>query len=245
MRETQKYLLLTVITFAFAIGCGGPQKSRTSELVENEGDVDLYADLTGIDDSTKVQVEDDNTEQPANQNTMKQELGEQNDENNIGGSQGAFLGTLTLNGKEAKGKVTVKRADNSGEVVKDGLPANSEIRLDPGKYDFVFTTPKIVGTPEFTLRDVEIEKGRRIKQEVRIPVGEITLVTGARCQKKPVKIRQKGATDWYSGKFYTCVPLTLMPGEYDAEMRQGRSVTPISGIQVYDGGIRNVPIYNK
>ena len=245
MSRIQK-LLVTLLASLLLVACGGKQKTRTAELVENEEDVDLYAHLTGIDDSTKVQVENDDAEQPANQNTMKQELGGgEQDENYIGGSQGAFHGTLILNGKEANGKLTVKRADNSGEVVKSNIPANKEVRLDPGKYDLVFTIPKIVGEPEFTLRDVEIEAGRRVKQEVRVPVGEITLVTGARCQKKPVKIRQKGATDWYSGKFYTCVPLTLMAGEYDAEMRQGRNVTPISGIQVYDGGIRNVPIYNK
>ena len=243
MREKRRYLM-AVVALLFALGCGGPKKSRTAQLVEDEGDVDLYADLTGIDDNTKVQVEEDATEQPSN--TMKQELGgDQNDENFIGGSQGAFHGTLILNGEETPGKVTVKRADNSGEIVKEGLPANKEIRLDPGKYDLVFTTKKIVGTPEFTLRDVEIEKGRRIKQEVRVPVGTITLVTGAHCTKNPVKIRQKGATDWYPGKFQTCVPLTLMAGEYDAEMRRGRSVIPISGIQVYDGGIRNVPIYKQ
>jgi hypothetical protein len=228
-----------------AMGCGGKEKTRTAQLVENEQDVDLYAHLTGIDDSTKVQVEADETEQPANANTMKQELGAEKDENYIGGSQGAFHPTLTLNGKEAKGSYTVRRADNTGEVVKENLPANREVRLDPGRYDMVFTTPKIVGSPEFTLRDVEIEAGRRLKQEVRIPVGEITLVTGARCQTKPVKIRLKGASDWYPGKFYTCKPLTLMAGEYDAEMKQGRATIPISGIQVYDGGIRNVPIYRK
>ncbi len=246
MRKREKYLTTAVMVSLVAVGCGAPKKSRTAALVENEGDVDLYANLTGIDDSTNVKVESDETEQPSEQNNMNQDIGnQQNDENYIGGEQGAFLGTLTLNGKETNGKVTIKRADNSGEIVKESLPANKEIRLDPGKYDFVFTTPKIVGSPEFTLRDVEIEKGRRVKQEVRVPVGEITLVTGARCQKKAVKIRQKGATDWYPGKFYTCVPLTLMAGEYDAEMGQGRSSTPISGIQVYDGGVRNVPIYKK
>ena len=245
MSEKQK-LIVALMASLLVAACGGKQKSRTEQLVEGEEDVDLYANLTGIDDNTKVQVEPDQDEQPANQNTMKQQLGGgEQDENYIGGSQGAFLGMLTLNGKEAKGSMTIKRADNTGEVVKDNIPANKEVRLDPGKYDFVFTTPKIVGSPEFTLRDVEIEAGRRLKQEVRVPVGEITLVTGAKCQKKPVKIKLKGATDWYPGKFSTCVPLTLMAGEYDAEMHQGRNVTPISGIQVYDGGIRNVPIYSK
>ena len=99
--------------------------------------------------------------------------------------------------------------------------------------------------PEMTLRDVEIPAGRRISRDVKLPVGKITLVTGGRCVKKPIKIKQKGASDWYKGKFYTCQQMTLMAGEYEAEVGAGRRGTPVSGIQVYDGGIRDVLIRPK
>jgi hypothetical protein len=112
-------------------------------------------------------------------------------------------------------------------------------------YDFVFQTKSIVGEPEYTLRDVKIEAGRRVRREVKIPTGQITLVTGARCARKPLKIKLKGATDWYKGNFSTCKPITLMAGEYDAEVGGGKRAIPISGIQVYDGGIRDVLIRGK
>ncbi|HUT79250.1 MAG TPA: hypothetical protein VM285_16240, partial [Polyangia bacterium] len=78
-------------------------------------------------------------------------------------------------------------------------------------------------------------------REVKYKVGQITLVTGANCQKKPIQIRRKGATDWLPGKFSTCVSIILESGDYDAQMG-GKGGIPISGIQVYDGGIREILI---
>ncbi len=234
-------IIMGLVASALALGCGGSEReSNTAKLLEGEDDnVDLYSHLTGIDDSTPVEVEED--EQPE-QPTQAADTSASSEGESIGGGQGAFYGRLVIAGQEMKGSYTVKRATASGDIVKEDVPAGTEIKLDPGMYDFVFTTDEVVGNPELVLRDVEIPAGRRIKRDVKMPVGKITLVTGARCAKKAIRLRPKGATEWYEGKFYTCVEMTLRAGEYEAEMGGKKRGTPISGIQVYDGGIRDILI---
>ncbi len=224
------------------LGCGGKQPESNTErlLADVDGEKDLVSELTGIDENSSVEMEKEEAdESPGNE--LSETPGDSSGEA-IGGDKGAFLGKLVIAGQEMKGSYTVKRASVSGEVVKSDVPAGTEITLDPGSYDFVFTTTEVVGNPELTLRDVEIKAGRRIKRDVKMPVGKITLTTGARCAKKLIRIRPKGSTDWYKGKFYTCVEMTLRAGEYEAEMGGKKKGTPISGIQVYDGGIRDILI---
>jgi len=226
--------------------CGGDQKSRSASLVEGEKDPDLVAELTGIDDQTYVEPSKEDAEQPEEQPSS--ELGNPGvgrDEDNIGGSQGAFNATMFINGEETKGTYTIRKATNEGEIVRENVRTGTDVALPPGMYDMTFQTKDIVGNPEFPLRDIEIEKGRRTRREVKIPVGKITLTTGKNCARKPLRIKLKGATDWYKGNFTTCKPLTLMAGEYDAEVGSAKRGTPVSGIQVYDGGVRDVLIRNK
>ncbi len=232
------------IATCLMLGCGGGQPESNTEklLSEEDENVDLYSHLTGIDDNTAVADDEDDEEQPE-EASAPAPAG--TTEEIIEGNEGAFQGTLVIAGKPIKGSYTVKAATASGDVIKKNVPSGEEIRLTPGMYDFIFTSPEITGSPELTLRDVEIPAGRRIKRDVKFPVGKITLVTGARCAKKSIKIKQKGATDWIKGKFYTCVQMTLQAGEYEAEVGGKKRGTPISGIQVYDGGIRDILIRNK
>ncbi len=242
MKTIFQRFTIALAVLLIGVSCGKKEKSTTEKLLEGQEDVDLVADLTGIDEKTRVAYESDEEERPSGNTGEDTAPQGANDENYIGGTQGAFLGVLKMGAKEVNGHFKVLKADASAEVVVKDAKAGQEIRLDPGKYDFVFTTPQIVGEPDFTLRDVEIEQGRRLKRDVIVPVGKITLVTGANCARKPIKIRLKGASDWYKGKFSTCQELTLMAGEYDATMGDGKSAVTISGIQVYDGGVRDVLI---
>jgi hypothetical protein len=240
--KTQLFRLMWALSFsAMVLGCGGSNKGSTTEqLLSEEDDVDLVAHLTGIDDQTAVpDAEETDKEKPMEERAPAPVASG----DYVGGSQGIFVGNLLLDGQDTKGTYTVRSTSGSGEVIKKDIPTGTEIRLDPGFYDFAFSTPKVVGRPEFMLRDVKIEAGQRTKKDVKMPVGKITLITGARCARKPIKIRAKGASDWFKGKFFTCVEMTLMAGEYEAEMRKGKTVTPISGIQVYDGGVRDVQIH--
>ncbi len=245
--KKQLLLVVTMVLVASLMaGCGGKQeKSATQRMLDDMGgdNVDMVEQLTGIDDNTTVEIEEDEpTEVPTDQVADSTVDGDV-----IAGSQGAFVAKIMINNEEAPGtfKITKIADDNSEVVIKEGVKSGTEVTLEPGKYDFVFTTKKIVGNPEMTLRDVEIPTGRRVRREVKIPVGQITLVTGARCQRKPIKIKPKGADAWYKGKFFTCQPLILRAGDYDAEVGGGKRGTPITGIQVYDGGIRDILIRGK
>lgn len=244
MKTHKLHLIWALGLSTLVLGCGGSQKdSRTEQILSDEDDVDLVSHLTGIDDNTQVpNVEEAGAEEQPMEEGSPASVAKGD---YVGGNQGAFIGTLVLDGQETKGSYNVISTSGNGEVIQQNVPTGSEIRLDPGFYDFAFSSPKVVGSPEFLLRDVQIQAGQRTKKEVKMPVGKITLITGANCQRKPIKIRAKGASDWFQGNFYTCKEMTLMAGEYEAEMRKGKTVTPISGIQVYDGGVRDVQIHAK
>jgi hypothetical protein len=226
------------------VACGGAQESRTEKLISDvDPNVDPVAELSGINDKSNVPVEKEAPpEKPAAAEEKKAAV---SDEEIIEGTDGAFVVRILLSGKEVQGKITVKTPDSNPVIIEDNVPTGKEITLKPGRYDVTIKTDAITGAPEQTLRDVDIPSGRRVKREIKLPVGQITLVTGQNCVRKQIRIKQKGATDWFQGKFTTCEAMTLMAGEYEAEMVEGRNATPISGIQVYDGGIRVVPIHGQ
>jgi hypothetical protein len=225
------------LCIGFVAACGGGQgqtlKDRELESVDTEGSV--VDSIVGS--VTPVTVAEDKPEQPTEGPVTPIAA----DQDAIDGPQGAFVAKIIVQNKEVAGTFKVLTATASPEIVRENVAAGTEIRLDPGLYDFIFITEAVAGGGESTLRGVEIEAGRRTKREVKYKVGQITLVTGASCQKKPIQIRKKGATDWLPGKFSTCVPIILESGDYDAQMG-GKGGIPISGIQVYDGGIREILI---
>jgi hypothetical protein len=242
MKMKPYYFVIGLLAFTLALGCASKQKSTSKQLLEEESDdVDLVAELTGIDDDTPVPMEPDENEKPANH--AEEPLSK--DEDFIGGTDGAFVGKIMISGEEAPGTYDVKTATESALTVQQGVKAGTEISLAPGMYDFYFTAKTIAGRPEVSLRDVEIIAGRRLRREVKMPVGEIVLVTGARCQRKAIKIKPADAPEWYGSKYFTCEPILLMAGEYEAELSNKRETTPIKGIQVYDGSVRNIMIHTQ
>jgi hypothetical protein len=234
--------LLAVIFIAGFAGCGGKQKETTLKDRTMSQVSDDYDPLTAVlgenpELDTAHVEEDEQTEQMAAAEAPMAE-----DEDYIGGTMGVFAPEVTINGEPVHATYTVKEATVQGTVVKENVKSGVETELPPGTYDITFKTKKVAGNQELTLRNVEIIQGRRLKRKVKFPVGKITLVTsGGRCVKKKIKIRKKGATDWIPGKFYTCKEIFLMAGEYEAD----QNGTPISGIQVYDGGTRNIVIHKK
>jgi hypothetical protein len=242
MKMKPYYVVIGLLAMALVLGCASKQKSTTDRLLDDEkDDVDLVAELTGIDDDTPVPMEPDEEEQPANH--AEEPLSK--DEDFIGGTDGAFVGKILISGAEAPGTYDVRTATESALTVQQGVKAGTEITLAPGMYDFSFSANTVAGRPEVSLRDVEIVAGRRLRKEVKIPVGEITLVTGSRCQKTAIRIKPADSPDWYGGKYFTCVPILLMAGEYEAELSNKRERTPIKGIQVYDGSVRNIMIHSQ
>jgi hypothetical protein len=235
---------LGLFCVGLVIGCGPKQQTSTvGNLLADEGDdVDLVEELTGIDENTPVAAVEDEEERPTN---AVHEPSAANDQDFIGGPDGVLLGRILINGQESPGTVTVKTVADSPEIIMQGAALGHDIQLAPGRYDFIFKAKKIVGDPEFALRDVEIPAGRRVRRDVKMPVGEITLVTGAKCKRKPIRIKPKDAEEWYSGKFYTCTKILLKADEYEAETMGKGGGTAIRGIQVYEGSIRNVLIRSQ
>jgi len=202
----------------------------------------LIIDAANLEDVEPDEIEEEPDEQPADEVAEGPGEGEASD---VPGHEGAFVGVVKVNGNEVEASFTVKTATNNPEIVKENIKAGEEVRLAPGMYDFQITTDAVISEEDFVLRDVEIPGGQRIKRDIKIPAGQITLTTGARCAKRPIRIKRKGATTWIKGKFTTCKPIILMAGEYEAEMGAGKKGTPISGIQVYDGGIRDILIRRR
>ncbi len=229
-------LLLPALVFAVSCGGGQPQTLKEKELAQVDDNVDPVAHLVG--DVGPGHIEEDKVEQPSD---SLEKVTPDVSGDVIEGHQGSFLPIIKIFGEPVKGTYTVKTATASADVVMENVPTGVETKIDPGTYDFVFTTEAVAGNPELTLREVQIHSGRRVKRDVKLKVGKITLVTGARCKKSALKIKRKGATDWMPGKFFTCKEILLMAGEYDAL----KGKTPISGIQVYDGGIREILIRKK
>jgi len=224
------------LSFA-AAGCGGPEKSRTERAIETMPD-DIDPVSAAVGEVKPVPVEEEKVEKPS-EVPVAPETESAGDV--IDGTQGAFVGTIKVLGKEEPGTFRVLTATDNPVVVKEGLKAGEEVRLEPGTYDFEFSTPSVAGGRTFTLTGVEIPMGRLVKRELKIQAGRLTLVTGGHCVKSSIRIKEKGGENWLPGKFFTCQEIVLPAGYYDAE----RGTTPISGIQVYDGGIQQVLIRPK
>lgn len=226
-----------MVSIGFIAACGGSRGKTMKERMLEEDDFEGSLVDSIVGDVDPVDVAEEEPEQPAE----VPETSTAADKDVIDGTGGAFLARVIAQGKEVDATFRVLTATAAPEVVMEGVRAGTEIRLEPGLYDIVFTTTAIAGSPQATLRGVEIEAGRRTRREVKYRVGQITLVTGARCKKSQIQIRAKGATDWIPGKYFTCEPILLEAGEYEARMGGARGI-PISGIQVYDGGIREILI---
>jgi len=219
------------------VACGAPEKSRTERAIETMAD-DVDPVTAAVGDVTPAPVEQEVVEKPSEAPVAPEpdSAGEM-----IEGTQGAFIATIKVLGKEEPGTYRVLTATADPVVVKEGLKTGEEVLLEPGTYDFEFHTPAVAGGKPMTLTGVQIQMGRRVKREVKVQAGRLTLVTGGKCTKSAIRIKEKGSENWLPGKYFTCQEIVLPAGYYDAE----RGSTPISGIQVYDGGIQQVLIRPK
>jgi hypothetical protein len=238
--KTTKYLLITLSILIWAFGCGASSKNEKSlkdrTMEDTPDDYTPVAailgtnpdlDTSGLDSDTNVQEEE------AASGPIAQ------DKDYVGGNMAVFLPTVIANGEEIKATYSVVTADAQATPVLNNVKAGVETQIAPGVYDITFTTKAIAGSPDMTLRGIELTAGRRLNRKIKFPVGEITLITGGRgCKSAKILIKLKGSTDWLPGKYKTCKPIKLMAGEYEA--KQG--ITEITGITVYDGGTRKVNI---
>ncbi len=235
--KTSKHFIITLAALFLLVSCGGANKDKSlsqKALEDTPDDYTPVAAILGANPNLDTSgLDSDSAEQMADNSAVTQ------DKDYVGGTMAIFLPTVVANGKEIQSTYSVKTADNQGTEIMSNVRAGIEIEISPGVYDITFKTKDIAGNPENTLRGVELTAGRRLSRKVKFPVGEITLITGSRgCKKSAIKLKLKGASDWMPGKYFTCKPIKLMAGEYEA--KQG--ITEIAGITVYDGGTRKVNI---
>ena len=237
-----RYILSLLLGVFMLTGCGGADVSKETSLKERSlaNTPDNYDPMDAIlGDNPDLDMAAVEAEENPQQDQMVDAAPVDADKDAIGGTMAVFFPTVTANGEEIKATYKVVTADADARTIMDNVRAGVETEITPGVYDITFTTKKIAGNPELTLRGIELTQGRRLNRQVKFPVGEITLDTpGGGCRRGAIKIRQKGATDWMPGSYSTCTPIKLMAGEYEA--KQG--AIEISGIQVYDGGTRTVSI---
>jgi hypothetical protein len=230
--------LAITLGLGFAVvACGAPEKSRTERAIETMPD-DVDPVTAAVGNVAPAPVEQDVVEKPSEAPVAPEP---ESAGDVIEGTQGAFIAKIYVLGKEEAGTYRVLTATADPVVVKENLNAGEQVLLEPGTYDFEFTTPAVAGGKKMTLTGVQIPMGRVVKRDVKVQAGRLTLVTGGKCAKAPIRIKEKGSENWLPGKFFTCQEIVLPAGYYDAE----RGSTPISGIQVYDGGIQQVLIRPK
>ncbi|MBN2343455.1 MAG: hypothetical protein JXX29_04645 [Deltaproteobacteria bacterium] len=245
--KSTKTILISLLCLLWIAGCGGADVSSESSLKERAladtpEDYDPVDAVLGTNPDLDIAAVDE-MEQQEQQDAQAMTDGPVSaDKDYIGGDMAVFAPTVVANGEEIAATYKVAMANDEGTVIMENVRAGVETEITPGVYDITFTTNKIAGKPEMTLRGIELEAGRRLTRQVKFPVGEITLDTpGNGCRRGKIMIRQKGASNWMPGNYSTCTPIKLMAGEYEA--KQGH--IEISGIQVYDGGTRTVSIRNQ
>jgi hypothetical protein len=245
--KLSKTILVILLGSIWALGCGGADVSSESSLTERAlsdtpDDYDPVDAILGEDPNLDMAAVEEAEQQEAAEDQQMVDGPVSSDKDYIGGNMAVFAPSVVANGEEINATYKVAMANDEGTVIMENVRAGVETEITPGVYDITFTTKKIAGKPEMTLRGIELEQGRRLTRKVKFPVGEITLDTpGNGCRRGKIMIRQKGASNWMPGTYHTCTPIKLMAGEYEA--KQGH--IEISGIQVYDGGTRTVSIRNQ
>lgn len=159
---------------------------------------------------------------------------------------GALVVNVRAGGKAAKGQVVVNTTDAEPREVAKG-PAGTPMPLPAGTYDVTITCTDLVDAPTQELRGLAIAS-ETVTREVSFPAGTVTLHVkrgGSALQNAALQLSKTGGAP-LPGAAKTGVPFSASPGQYEAEvvLGKGRSKAShsITGIQVYDGATRSIPV---
>lgn len=161
-------------------------------------------------------------------------------------SGGAIVINVRAGGQDAKAQVVINSTGPEPEQVAKGH-SGSPISVPSGSYDVEITCTDLVDHPSQQLRDVEVS-GETVEREATFPAGTITLHVkrgGRVLRNAPLTLTKVGGEEC-PGTARTGTPFRLSPGQYEAEITIGRGRSKmahsITGIQVYDGATRNIPV---
>lgn len=165
-------------------------------------------------------------------------------------AQAQGSGSLLINarsgGEPAKAEVVIYTATADPQEVTKGK-AGRPISVPAGSYDVEIICTELVDHPSQRLQAVKVG-GEQVEREVTFPSGTtiLNVKKGGRALRN-VELRfKKSGGDEVPGSARPGVPFKLSPGNYEAEiiMGKGRSKAThtITGIQVYDGAKRTIPV---
>ncbi len=161
-------------------------------------------------------------------------------------SGGSIAISVRAGGQDAKAQVVVKTATAEPEQVAKGR-SGTPIPVPSGTYDVTITCTDLVDHPTQELRGLVVS-GDAIEREATFPSGTITLHVkrGGRVLRNATLHFIKVGGDTLPGTAKTGVPFRASPGQYEAEIIIGRGRSKMShsitGIQVYDGAKRSLPV---
>ncbi len=143
----------------------------------------------------------------------------------------------------AQAEVKVMSTASEPREVAKGL-SGQPLSVSDGSYDLYITCMDLLDQPTITIRDVIVQPGATVEREANFPSGTVTLhvkVGGRTLKKKTLVLFKDGEA--VPGKAKTGLPFKLTPGPYEAEVSVGRKAkSRITGIQVYEGAKRNIPV---
>lgn len=169
----------------------------------------------------------------------------------LGAAEAQSGGTIVVNiragGQPAKGEVVVLTATAEPEEVAKGR-SGTPISVPSGSYDLRVTCTEMIDHPSQELRGVKVG-GETVEREVSFPAGVVTLHVkrgGSVMKGQTLHFSKAGGGEALEGTAQTGAPFKASPGQYEAEIVIGRGRSKMShtitGIQVYDGATRSIPV---
>ena len=161
-------------------------------------------------------------------------------------SGGAIVVNVRAGGQPAKADVIIKTTAVEPEHVAKGR-AGSPISVPSGTYDVEVICSELIDRPQQQLRGVVVA-GETVEREATFPAGTVTLHVrrGGRVLKAATLNFTRAGGEDVEGTAKSGIPFKASPGRYDAEIiiSRGRKKMShsITGIQVYDGATRNLPV---
>jgi hypothetical protein len=159
---------------------------------------------------------------------------------------GAIVINARAGGQPAKADVVVYTATADPQEVAKGQ-AGTPISVPSGSYDVEIICKELLDHPSQRLQAVKVA-GDAVEREVTFPAGTTVLNVkkGGRALRN-VELRfKKTSGEEVPGTARPGVAFKMSPGQYEAEivMGKGRSKAThtITGIQVYDGAKRTIPV---
>jgi hypothetical protein len=162
-------------------------------------------------------------------------------------SGGSIVVNVTADGAPAKADVVVKTATSEAQQVATGK-AGAPISVADGTYDIDVTCTDLLDHPTQALRGVKVA-GSAVARDVTFVAGTTTLnITkgGKALRGTTIKLRKVGGGEELPVAAKSGEAFQASPGNYEADVYFGsgkaKSTNTITGIQVYDGAKRSIPV---